>query len=105
RGWADIGKKYGIGIHISGIPPLSHWEIDANDSQLVHTAIADQMLKKGFLTSKSFYATYAHSANDVDRYLGALDDTFKKLSPYIRSSNIKKIYPYPAAHSGFKRLV
>lgn len=105
RGWADLGKKYGIKIHISGIPPLSHWEIDAADNQLVHTAIADQMLKKGFLTSKSFYATYAHSANDVDRYLGALDDTFKKLSPYIRSSNINKIYPYPAAHSGFKRLV
>ncbi|MDD5437190.1 MAG: aminotransferase class III-fold pyridoxal phosphate-dependent enzyme, partial [Candidatus Omnitrophica bacterium] len=104
KGWEDLGKRYGLEIRVSGIPPLSHWEIAAVDSQLVHTAIANEMLKKGFLTSRSFYSTCAHRISDVDSYLNALDDTLRKLTPYIRNSNVGKIYPFPAAHSGFKRL-
>ena len=104
RGWKDLGKKYDIKIQISGIPPLSHWEIVVPDNQLVHTAIVNEMLKKGFLASKFFYPTYAHRVSDVDEYLNALNDTLRKLSPYIKSSKIKKIYSGPAAHSGFKRL-
>ncbi len=105
QGWKDLGNKYGLKIHISGIPPLSHWQIAAPDSQLAHTAIAGEMLKKGFLTSKSFYSTYAHKASDVHRYLDALDGTLRELSPYIKSSSVRKVYPFPAAHTGFKRLV
>ena len=104
QGWKDIGKKFGLKIEITGISPLSHWEITDPDSQLIHTAVVKEMLKKGFLTSKVFYPTYAHNISDVDKYLNALGEVFKKLSPYIKNSEIKKIYSGPAAHSGFKRL-
>jgi len=104
QGWNEMGKKFDLKIEIRGIPPLSHWEITDSDSQLVHTAIVNEMLKKGFLTSKTFYSTYAHSISDVHKYLNALEEVFKKLSPYIKNSDIKKIYSGPVAHSGFKRL-
>ena len=104
QGWKDIGKKFGLKIEITGISPLSHWEITDPDSQLIHTAVVKEMLKKGFLTSKVFYPTYAHNISDVDKYLNALGEVFKKLSPYIKNSEIKKIYSGPVAHSGFKRL-
>ena len=104
KGWMDLGKKHDLEIKITGIPPLSHWEIIASDNSLVHTAIVYEMLKKGFLTSKAFYSTYAHKEHDVGRYLDALNDALIKLSPYIKSSSIKKIYSGLPAHSGFRRL-
>lgn len=104
EGWKKLGEKYGLKMHIAGIPPLSHWDIACPDSQLVHTVIVKEMLKQGFLTSKNFYSTYAHRMNDVQKYLNALDGVLKKLNPYIKASNITKLYSGPAAHSGFKRL-
>lgn len=105
QGWKDLGEKYGLKIQITGIPPLSHLEIISFDSQLIHTAIVHEMLKKGFLTSKSFYSTYRHKVSDVNEYLNALNDTLKKLSPHVKNSSIRKVYSGSTAHSGFKRLI
>ena len=104
QGWRDLGKKHDLELRITGIPPLSHWEIIASDSPLAHTAIVNEMLEKGFLTSKSFYSTYMHKVSDVHEYLEALDYVLKKLSPHIKDSSVKKIYSGLAAHSGFRRL-
>lgn len=104
KGWKDLGKKHGVGIHVTGIPPLSHWEMAVPGNKLVQTAIVNEMLKKGFLTSQSFYSTYAHRSSDVDRYLNALDGALKKVCPYINDSSLNKVYSGPAAHSGFARL-
>ena len=104
NGWKKLSQKHNIGIIISGIPPLSHWEIICPDSQLVHTAVVNDLLKAGFLTSKSFYSTYAHTANNVRSYLNALDKVLKKITPCIKNGSMRKIYAGPLAHSGFKRL-
>jgi glutamate-1-semialdehyde aminotransferase len=104
EGWKKFGEEYGLKIHITGIPPLSHWEIVCPDSQLVHTVIVKEMLKRGFLTSKTFYPTYAHKISDTHKYLTSLDEVLKRLAPYIKDSNIRKIYAGPVAHYGFKRL-
>lgn len=104
EGWGRLAKKYKLNIEVTGIPPLSHWEIKTEDSQLVHTIIAKKMLKKGFLTSKAFYATYAHTERHVDSYLNALDDVLKGLILYINDGVVNKYYKMEAAHTGFKRL-
>jgi glutamate-1-semialdehyde 2,1-aminomutase len=104
QGWKEMSKKFDLKIEIKGIPPLSHWEIIDSDSQLVHAAIVNEMLKKGFLTSRIFYSTYAHNIADVYMYLDALEGVLKKISPYIKNSDIQKIYSGPVAHFGFKRL-
>lgn len=103
-GWKKLAEKYKLNIEITGIPPLSHWEIKTKDSQLVHTFIVKRMLEKGFLTSGAFYATYAHTKKHVNAYLNALDDILKELIPYIKNKTIKKLYKGPAAHQDFKRL-
>lgn len=104
KGWKNLAKKYKLNIEITGISPLSHWEIKAKDSQLIHTFIVKRMLEKGFLTSKAFYATYAHTKENVYSYLDALDDVLKELTPHIKNGTVKKLYKGPAAHIGFKRL-
>jgi len=104
EGWKKLAVKYDLPIHVSGIPPLSHWAVECADSQAVHTCIVKKMLEKGFLTSKAFYATYTHTPQNVNDYLNALDKTLKELVPYIKKGEIAKIYSGPIAHSGFSRL-
>ncbi len=104
-GWRLLGEKYSVPISVFGIPPLGHWSIDAgDDSQLLHTAIVEKMLDRGFLISKAFYATYAHTEEHVNNYLKALDEVFELLIPALKDDRLSEIYCGPVAHSGFKRL-
>ncbi len=104
-GWKELAKKHDLKINVSGIPPLSHWDIEVADSQLLHTIITGKMLQKGFLTSKAFYSTYTHTQNHVSSYLQALDEVLTELDPHIKAGKIEELPHGPVAHSGFKRLV
>jgi glutamate-1-semialdehyde 2,1-aminomutase len=103
-GWKELARKYDLKISISGIPPLSHWEIESNDSQLSHTIIVERMLEKGFLSSKAFYATYTHTKDHVKAYVAALDEILNELSPYIKENRADELPHGPVAHSDFRRL-
>jgi glutamate-1-semialdehyde 2,1-aminomutase len=103
-GWKKLGEKHGLDIHISGIPPLSHWQIETPESALLHTIIVEKMLDKGFLTSKAFYATYTHTEKQINAYLEALDAVLLELTPYIKANTVSSLPHGPIAHSGFKRL-
>jgi glutamate-1-semialdehyde aminotransferase len=103
-GWGKLAKKHNLSIKITGIPPLSHWHIEAPQSDLAHTFIANKMLEKGFLTSRAFYPTNSHSEDSVRRYLSALDEILEYSAPYIHQNAVHRIYRGPVAHAGFKRL-
>lgn len=103
-GWKELARKHNVKINVSGIPPLGHWEIETDNSQLLHTIIVEKMLERAFLTSTAFYATYTHSKEYVDAYLGALDEVLGKLNPYIRENKLEELPHTPIAHTGFKRL-
>jgi glutamate-1-semialdehyde 2,1-aminomutase len=103
-GWQKLAAKHALKINITGIPPLSHWEIEAPDSPLLHTMIVEKMREKGFLTSKAFYSTYTHTPRQVNSYLEALDSVLLELAPSIKANTISSLPHGPIAHSGFKRL-
>jgi len=103
-GWRSLSEKYDIKINITGIPPLSHWEIKSKDSRLIHTLIVKLMLEKGFLTSNAFYASYAHNREHIDNYLKALDEVLEELIYDIKNENISKIYCGTTAHKGLMYL-
>jgi len=104
-GWRELARKHNLKIDVSGIPPLGHWEIETSDSQLLHTIIVERMLKRGFLTSKAFYATYTHTKGHVEMYLEALDEILTELGSYIKENRLEELPHGPVAHTGFKRLV
>lgn len=103
--WRMLSVKHDLPVKISGIPPLSHWEIDAPNGNLAHTLIVKMMLDKGYLTSRAFYPTYCHSEEDVGKYIKALDEVCNIVFDHIKNNTLSKLYSGPTAHSGFKRLV
>jgi len=104
EGWRKLAEKHKINIHISGISPLSHWQIEHTESPLMHTLIVKKMLNNGFLTSKAFYANYCHNEKNVNSYLKALDAVFEEILPFANKGELNKLYSGPIAHAGFKRL-
>ena len=62
------------------------------------------MLKRGFLASKAFYATYAHTEEHIKKYEDAVKEVFAIIAKSINENSMDELLEGPAAHSAFKRL-
>ena len=100
-GWQKIADKHNLPIRIGGIDPLAHFSFDVDDFLAYKTFITQEMLKKGYLASNSFYSSFAHSEEIIDDYISALDDVFEKLS---EAKEIRDYLEGPVCQSGFQRL-
>lgn len=108
NGWNKIAEDNNLKINISGIPSLSFFNINTNNSEdflKYKTFITQEMLKKGFLASNNFYASIAHSDLNMHQYFEALNPIFKIIKKcedgYL---NIDSLLEGPVCHAGFKRL-
>ncbi len=98
-------EQWGLKISIHGIAPLSTFSFDYGEkSQAMHTLFAQEMLNKGFLVSKAFYATYSHEESHIDLYGNAIEEAFDMLSRAVEDGNVEALLKSPVIHSGFKRL-
>ena len=104
NGWSSSAKKYGIDIDVSGIYPLGHFSFKHKEALKLKTLFTKMMLKKGFLATNAFYASYAQKDIDIDKYLKAVDEVFRNLSDIVKNNLIDKSLDSPVCHSGFKRL-
>lgn len=104
KGWLDAASRAGLPIEVGGIPPLSHFVIQTNQSQEAHTLFTQLMLEKGFLAGRGFYSTYAHKDEHVESYLNAVNDIFGTIALFLKQGNIREQLKGPVAHSGFRRL-
>lgn len=103
--WQEEAKTNGLKIRVHGIPPLSILAFDYGEkSQALHTLFTQEMLGKGILASKAYYATYAHKEAHVDIYREAVKDVFKVISKSIEDNSLDSLLKGPVAHTGFKRL-
>jgi len=104
KGWRQSSLRAGLPLEVGGIPPLSHFLIQGNQSQEAHTLFTQLMLERGFLAGKGFYATFAHDDEHIETYLNAVDDIFDVLVEAIDHGNLSERLKGPVAHSGFWRL-
>ena len=102
-GWKKISQKNNLNINITGIYPLSHLSFPDNPLTL-KTLFIQEMLKRGLLASDSFYASYAHKQEHINKYLSALDEVFYIMSKSVSENNSKKLLIGPMCQAGFKRL-
>ncbi len=96
-GWRAIAKECGLEIEVSGIDPMAHmtFKVDNNRARSYYT---QEMLKRGFLAGNLFYAMYAHTFEQVDRYLEETLPVWEKIASgnYMLEGKV--------AESGFSRL-
>ncbi len=99
-GWRDVAAKYGVDIRVSGLPTLPNFAFQSKHALPMQTFFTIEMLKHGFLGFRQFKPSYAHASDDVDRYMGAVDDVFAE----IATRDPITLLDTPPAHTGFFRL-
>jgi glutamate-1-semialdehyde aminotransferase/spore coat polysaccharide biosynthesis protein SpsF (cytidylyltransferase family) len=104
KGWADVSERTGLPIEISGIEALSHFDIDHEKGREAKTLFTQEMLKRGFLASTSFYVTYAHREEHVFMYLDAVEEVFSIIAQALDRCEVSSKLEGPVTHTGFKRL-
>lgn len=106
KGWDKVASENDLNIIHSGIDPLASFTIDGkqNTSNFYKTLITQEMLKKGYLASNSFYASIAHTDEILEKYIYDLNDVFALINKCEQGYKNKNLLDGPEAHSGFKRL-
>ncbi len=104
NGWEVAAENANLGIHVSGIPPLSHFSFNDDDDLSMMTLYTQFMLEKGFLASGRFYATYAQKDHHVKSFLAAVKEVFMGISTARKNNKIMDLLKGPVAHQGFRRL-
>lgn len=103
EGWAELAKKHGLAIHLSGIYPLGHISFEAAPLEL-KTLFVQEMMKRGFLVSDAYYASFAHKDEDVNDYLAACDEVFAIMAKAVKENNVVALLEGPVCQGGFARL-
>jgi glutamate-1-semialdehyde 2,1-aminomutase len=105
EGWRSLATSHKLKITLAGIPALTTYSFDYPNAMAYKTLVAQEMLKKGFLASTSFYASTAHTEQNLASYFTALDDVYQLIEKCERGSlSIHDLLEGPICHSGFKRL-
>lgn len=105
EGWKKLAKKHNLKIEIFNIPSLITFKFDyGKDNQALHTLFNQEMLKRGFLTTKSVYLCWSHKKEDIKKYLENVDEVFGLINKAIKNNSIYDLLEGPVAHIGFKRL-
>ena len=102
--WLNLAKKNNLKIKIFGIPALSRFEIVSNNFNKYRTLIAQEMYKKSILASNIVYLSTAHTKNDFQQYLSALDSIFKIIARCENGEEIDNFLEVPMIDNFFKRL-
>ena len=103
-GWKAAAESANLSVAVGGIPPLSHFAIAGPEGQAAHTLFTQWMLERGFLAGKAFYATFAHTEEQVNQYLAAAREIFTIIGQELARGTVASRLQGPVAHSGFTRL-
>lgn len=99
--WEKLAEKHDIKIHIGGFKPLIHFSFEENHSVNI-AYFTQEMLKRGFLAGGGFYAMYAHTFEQVEKYGKAVDEVFAEISKL--GKNVEKYLEGLPAAKGFGRV-
>jgi glutamate-1-semialdehyde aminotransferase len=102
--WGDAAAQHGLGISITGIPPLAHFSFTYPNGLAMKTLYTQLMLESGFLATNAFYAAYAHQDEQIEKYGAATIEAFGVIAKALENNEVEKLLKGPVAHAGFYRL-
>lgn len=102
--WQQTAKQNGFEISISGLPALSSYSINSENSLAYKTLITQEFLKCGYLAGTILYASSAHDTEKFDEYAEILNDVYGLIYDCENGREVVDLLDGPICHSGFKRL-
>ena len=78
--WQKTAQDHGLEIDLSEIDPLATFAFKGDDDLNRMTLYTQEMVKRGFLSSSQFRASYAHKAEHVNKFDGAVEGVFENMA-------------------------
>lgn len=103
-GWKKSAEYCNLKIEVSGINPLGHFEFCYNNRLELKTLFTQEMLKRGYLASNAFYASYSHTEEIINRYIKDVGEVFSFIKTAMDDEGVQNALLGPVCHSGFQRL-
>lgn len=103
-GWRHLADKHQLNIFITGTYPLSYFSFAGKHKKVFKTIFTQEMLKKGFLATTAFYASFAHKDYLVRQYLENVEKVFAFISDIQNEKDPSSFLEGPVCHDGFRRL-
>ena len=104
QGWQKLADKHGLIISHWGLPALTGFTIQSENSLAYKTLITQEMLAKGYLAGNSVYVCMEHTNEIVQDYFDTLEPIFTLIKQCEEGRDVKSFLKSPVCHSGFKRL-
>ena len=104
EGWQKLADRYGLTIKHLGLPALTGFYFSGENTLEYKTLLAQEMLKKGFLSSTNVYVCIEHTSDIVSDYFEALDSVFALVRDCEDGRDVFTLLNGPTCHSTFKRL-
>lgn len=103
--WTELATIYGLNISLWGLPALSGFTVESENSLAYKTLITQEMLKRGILASNSVYVSTCHDESVIDDYKKQLDPIFSLIADCEHGDlEVSQLLDGELAHTGFKRL-
>lgn len=104
RGWESIADEHDLSLQTMGIPPLTTFQFDDDNSLKMQTLFNQEMLYRGYLASNHVYTCSHHTDQVIDEYLEAVADVFKIVACAQEQDKYNDLLHGPVISKGFKRL-
>lgn len=102
--WKDASQEFGIPVAISGFPAMSYLAFLGAEALDLQTLFTREMLARGVLAGPRYYANYAQTDRDVEKYEAATFDSFSQIKQAILDGNLSRRVGENPAQPGFGRL-
>jgi glutamate-1-semialdehyde 2,1-aminomutase len=104
QGWQKLADKHGLIISNWGLPALTGFTIQSENSLAYKTLITQEMLAKGYLAGNSVYVCIDHTNEIVQGYFDILESIFSLIKQCEEGRDVMSFLKGPVCHAGFKRL-
>lgn len=102
--WKNMAAEYDLPIKITGLPALISFSFHSENALAYKTLITQEMLKKGYLATTTFYVSISHTEQVLEGYFKDLKKVFELVKQCEQGRDVYGLLEGAVCHSGFKRL-
>lgn len=103
-GWSRVFDSINIPHRVFGLDSMPSFVFDVPEWNLIKTLLTQEMLRRGYLATNSFYPSLAHTGEEIGRYLESFEEVVREIFEAGDELRLRGKLLGPEAHIGFRRL-